>query len=120
MTTAVAPQASTRPAIAAILLISTAATAFLFWLIYFHPALDVTGKQLAFLPALDAVLNGFAAIALVIGYRLIRSHNIRAHRTAMITAYTVLATPRNHGARLTGIMTTAKNSASATVDHPSG
>jgi len=88
MTTAVAPQASTRPAIAAILLISTAATAFLFWLIYFHPALDVTGKQLAFLPALDAVLNGFAAIALVIGYRLIRSHNIRAHRTAMITAFT--------------------------------
>ena len=87
MTTAVAPQSSTRPAIAAILLISAAATAFLFWLIYFHPALDVTGKELAFLPGLDAVLNGFAAITLVIGFNFVRRRNIKAHRRAMITAF---------------------------------
>src|ERR1039458_9285062 len=38
MTSTVAPQSSTRPAIAAILAISVAATLFLFWLIYIHPA----------------------------------------------------------------------------------
>jgi putative membrane protein len=87
MTTAVAPQSSTRPAIAAILVISAAATTFLFWLIYFHPALDVSGKELSFLPALDAVLNGLAATALLMGYRYVRAHRIKAHRTAMITAF---------------------------------
>jgi putative membrane protein len=77
----------TGPAIATILAISAAATIFLFWLIYFHPALDVTGKQLTFLPALNAVLNGLAATALVTGYRFIRAHKIKAHRAAMITAF---------------------------------
>jgi putative membrane protein len=82
-----APTSGTAPAIAAILLISAAATTFLFWLIYFHPALDVTGKQLAFLPALDAILNGCAAVALLMGYRFVRAHHIKAHRRAMITAF---------------------------------
>jgi putative membrane protein len=86
MTTAVAPSASTRPAIAAILVISAAATAFLFWLIYVHPA-AATSSQYAFLPALNAILNGLAATALLIGYTFIRSRRIRAHRTAMITAF---------------------------------
>ena len=78
---------TTRPAIAAILVISLAATLFLFWLIYFHPALDVTGKELTFLPALNAVLNALAATALVMGYRFVRAHHIQAHRRAMITAF---------------------------------
>jgi putative membrane protein len=82
-----APQFGTKPAIAAILAISAAATTFLFWLIYFHPALDVTGKELTFLPALNAVLNGCAAVAIVTGYVFIRSHRIKAHRRAMITAF---------------------------------
>jgi len=86
MTTAV-PASATRPAIAAILAISAAATIFLFWLIYFHPALDVTGKQLTFLPALNAVLNALAATALVMGYRFVRAHRIKAHRRAMIAAF---------------------------------
>jgi putative membrane protein len=86
MTTAVAPSASTRPAIAAILVISAAATAFLFWLIYVHPA-AATSSQYAFLPALNAILNGLAATALLIGYTFICSRRIRAHRTAMITAF---------------------------------
>jgi putative membrane protein len=42
------PQSGAGPAIAAILAISAAATIFLFWLIYFHPALDVTGRELSF------------------------------------------------------------------------
>jgi putative membrane protein len=82
-----APRSGTGPAIAAILAISAAATIFLFWLIYFHPALDVTGRELSFLPALNAILNALAATALVMGYRFIRTHRIKAHRAAMITAF---------------------------------
>jgi putative membrane protein len=85
MTTA-APETSTRPAIAAILAISAAATAFLFWLIYVHPA-AATSTQYAFLPALNALLNGLSATALLIGYTFIRAGRIRAHRAAMMTAF---------------------------------
>ena len=86
MTTTVAPHSSTRPAIAAILLISAAASAFLFWLIYIHPA-AASSTQYAFLPALNAVLNGLSATALLIGYTFIRAHRIKPHRAAMITAF---------------------------------
>lgn len=89
--TTVVPASSSRsgtgPAIAAILAISAAATIFLFWLIYFHPALDVSDKELTFLPALNAVLNALAATALVMGYRFVRAHRIKAHRMAMIVAF---------------------------------
>lgn len=86
MTTATAPS-STRPAIAAILVISAAATLFLFWLIYVHPATDAGSTRFAFLPALNAILNGLAATALLIGYTFIRARRIQAHRAAMITAF---------------------------------
>lgn len=88
--TTLAPRSSSRsgvaPAIAAILIISAAATGFLFWLIYIHPA-AAASDQYAFLPAMNAVFNGLAATALLIGYSLIRAHRIRAHRAAMITAF---------------------------------
>jgi putative membrane protein len=80
------PQSGTGPVIAAILAISAAATIFLFWLIYIHPA-AATSAQFAFLPALNAVLNGLAATALLIGYTFIRAHRVRQHRAAMITAF---------------------------------
>ena len=86
MTVTAAPQSSTRPAIAAILVISAAATTFLFWLIYIHPAAS-TSDQYAFLPALNAALNGLSAIALLIGFTFIKSRRVNAHRTAMITAF---------------------------------
>ncbi|MGA7343203.1 MAG: DUF420 domain-containing protein [Terracidiphilus sp.] len=76
----------TSPAIAAILAISAAATIFLFWLIYIHPA-AAPSTRYAFLPALDAILNGLAATALLIGYTFIRAHRIKQHRAAMITAF---------------------------------
>jgi putative membrane protein len=81
-----ARQSGAGPAIAAILVISAAASAFLFWLIYIHPA-AASSTQYAFLPALNAVLNGLSATALAIGYTFIRAHRIKAHRTAMITAF---------------------------------
>ena len=62
-TAALANPSGTRPAIAAILAISAAATLFLFWLIYFHPAARRHRPGLAFLPALNAVLNGLGATA---------------------------------------------------------
>jgi putative membrane protein len=86
MTTAVAPQSGTRPAITAILIISAAATLFLFWLIYVHPAAALS-TQYAFLPALNAILNGLSATALLIGYAFVRARRIAAHRAAMITAF---------------------------------
>jgi putative membrane protein len=86
MTTAVAPQSSTRAAIAAILAISIAATLFLFWLIYVHPA-AASSTQYAFLPALNAILNGLSATALLIGFTFIRGRRIKAHRAAMMTAF---------------------------------
>jgi putative membrane protein len=78
---------STRPAIAAILIVSAAATIFLFWLIYVHPAADVASVRYAFLPALNALLNGLSATALLIGYVLIRARRVQAHRAAMMTAF---------------------------------
>lgn len=73
-------------AIAAILAISAAATLFLFWLIYIHPA-AASSAQYAFLPAMNAVFNGLAAISLLIGFTFIRAHRIRQHRASMITAF---------------------------------
>ena len=86
MTTSVAAPPSTLPAIAVILVISAAATAFLFWLIYVHPA-AASSAQYAFLPALNALLNGLSATALLVGYVFIRARRIPAHRAAMITAF---------------------------------
>jgi putative membrane protein len=70
----------------AILAISVAASLFLFWLIYIHPA-SASSAEYAFLPALNATLNGLAATALLIGYTFIRAHRITAHRASMITAF---------------------------------
>jgi putative membrane protein len=79
-------RSGTGPAIAAILAVSAAATLFLFWLIYIHPA-SASSTQYAFLPALNAILNGLAAISLLVGYTFIRARRIRQHRAAMITAF---------------------------------
>jgi putative membrane protein len=80
-------KANTRPAIVAILAVSAAATLFLFWLIYQHPAADTSSTQLPFLPALNAVLNGLSATALLVGFTFIRARKIVAHRASMITAF---------------------------------
>jgi putative membrane protein len=89
MTTLAHPSSSrpgTGAAIAIILAVSAAATLFLFWLIYVHPAAG-TSAQWAFLPAMNAVLNGLAATALLIGYTFIRARRIKQHRASMITAF---------------------------------
>jgi len=79
--------ASSRTAVLAILLVSALATVFLFWLIYLHPAGDAAGKQYGFLPALNAILNGLSATALLVGYVHIRAGRLGQHRAAMLTAF---------------------------------
>jgi putative membrane protein len=88
MTTAVSASSKpgAGPAVAAILAISAAASLFLFWLIYIHPAAAATGDY-AFLPAMNAVFNGLSAIALLIGFSFIRAGRIREHRRSTITAF---------------------------------
>lgn len=78
---------NTRTAILAILGISLAATLFLFWLIYVHPATDAASRQLSFLPGLNALMNALSATALLIGYIQIRAGRRGAHKAAMITAF---------------------------------
>lgn len=89
MTTIASSSASSsaaRGAIAAILLVSAVATLFLFWLIYIHPA-AAASTDYAFLPALNAILNGLSAVSLLIGFTFIKSRNIAAHKRAMFAAF---------------------------------
>jgi putative membrane protein len=74
-------------AIAVIVAVSAAASLFLFWLIYLHPAADQGGVRMAFLPTLNAISNGLCAVALVTGYVCVRARRIVAHRASMITAF---------------------------------
>jgi len=73
--------------VAAIIAISAVASLFLFWLIYFHHPVDAAGTRLSFLPALNALLNAFAAIALITGFIFIRSGKVGLHRASMFTAF---------------------------------
>jgi len=73
--------------VAAILAVSAAASLFLCWLVYYHVPTDAAGERLAFLPALNAVLNGLSALALILGYRYIRAGRVGPHRAAMFTAF---------------------------------
>jgi putative membrane protein len=82
-----ASKSGTGPAVAVILAISAAASLFLFWLIYVHPASDKASVRFAFLPPLNAVLNGLSATTLLIGFTFIRARRIAAHRAFMITAF---------------------------------
>jgi putative membrane protein len=72
-----------------IIAVSAAASAFLAWLVYFHAPTDVAGTHLAFLPALDAVLNALCAVFLLIGLRFILRREITSHRNSMFAAFVV-------------------------------
>lgn len=75
------------PWLAAAILISVAVIGALSWLIYAHHAPAGFADRFTFLPILEAVLNGLAAIALIAGFRFIRLHRVRAHRNAMRAAF---------------------------------
>ena len=75
-----------RAAVGGIIALSAAATAFLFWLIYFKPTPQQFSDDLAFLPALNAMLNGLSAISMCVGVFYISRGKWQAHRRWMITA----------------------------------
>jgi putative membrane protein len=80
--------ARTPPGVlAGIIGLSAAASLFLCWLVFYHAPTDVAGTHLAFLPALDALLNALAATSLIIGFRNIRRGLIGRHRRAMFNAF---------------------------------
>ena len=87
MTTITSRKPTATAPIVVILGVSAVATLFLLWLIYVHPAADKAGLHYTFLPNLNALLNGLAAIALVCGYYCVRRHRIIAHRNSMLTAF---------------------------------
>ncbi len=78
---------SNQGPVLAIVAISAAATLFLLWLIYVHPAADLGDTHLRFLPALNALLNGLCTVALLVGFHYIRRRSIRQHRASMLTAF---------------------------------
>lgn len=81
-------QTNPRAALGSIVAVSAAAVSFLLWLLYMHRAPAQFAGRYVFLPALNAVLNGLAAITLCIGFYFIKTGNRRAHRTSMLTAFT--------------------------------
>lgn len=80
-------QTNPRAALGSIVAISAVAVTFLLWLLYrHHPPAQFAAKY-EFLPALNAILNGLAAIALCVGFYFIKAGNRGAHRTSMLTAF---------------------------------
>lgn len=73
--------------IASIIVVSFLASALICWLVYFHTPTDVSGTHLHSLPLVNAILNGLSTVALLFGYRFIRSRRIPQHRAAMFSAF---------------------------------
>jgi putative membrane protein len=69
------------PVIAGLSLAVALAVAILFYLPY-KGSLDV-----GFLPTLNAILNSGTALALVLGFTMVKKKNIKGHRVAMFTAF---------------------------------
>src|SRR5229473_3084399 len=78
---------SIKSAIVAICAISAGAVAFLLWLIYARQAPVEFASRLTFLPALNALLNGLSATAILSGIFFISRGRITAHRNSMLVAF---------------------------------
>src|SRR5260221_14473676 len=76
-----------KSAILAICAISAGAVAFLLWLIYARQAPVEFASRLTFLPALNALLNGLSATAILSGLFFTSRRRIAAHRNAMLVAF---------------------------------
>ena len=73
--------------IAAIVVVSAAASVLICWLVYFHAPTDVGRAHLRSLPLVNAVLNGLATIALLIGWSYIVQRKVKQHRASMFSAF---------------------------------
>ena len=73
--------------VAALIGVSALASVFLAWLVYVHQPSDAANQHLAFLPALNAVLNACCTVALIVGFRHITRGRVAQHRASMFTAF---------------------------------
>lgn len=82
-------EARRKPAapIVLIVIVSVLILGLLSWLLYLHHASPGLADRLTFLPPLEALLNGLAAVSLVAGFLFIRRHKVRAHRNSMAAAF---------------------------------
>src|SRR6266404_4947083 len=78
---------SIKSAILVICAVSAGAVAFLLWLIYARQAPVEFARRLTFLPALNALLNGLSASAILLGLFFISRRWIMAHRNSMLVAF---------------------------------
>ena len=60
-------------------------------MLFFMPKEGSSKVDVSFLPTLHAILNSTTAVMLIIGYYNIRRGNIRVHRAAMVTAFSLSA-----------------------------
>lgn len=60
-------------------------------ILFFIPKEGTSSVDVSFLPTLHAILNSLTAVALVVGYYNIKQGNIRVHRGAMLTAFSLSA-----------------------------
>ncbi|MEZ4288212.1 MAG: DUF420 domain-containing protein [Polyangiales bacterium] len=67
--------------------VSTAALAFLSWLLLRTTNTDPSSVDLSFMPHVNAAMNALSATCLLAGYFAIRKKNRSLHRTLMITAF---------------------------------
>lgn len=86
MTTAAAESPTTRWVIAGLSAFVFAAVLVVLYLVPGRPATDGAPVPSA-LATLNACLNGAATVFLVAGWVFVRSRNIKAHRTCMLTAF---------------------------------
>ncbi len=74
-------------AIGVILFISSAAFAFLVWLIYYKGGSDYSSNLISSLPALNALLNSASTVLLLFGYQAIRQRDFNRHMKFNLTAF---------------------------------
>jgi putative membrane protein len=72
-------------------LVSVAALGFLVWLIYIREEPEAHSDAFAFLPAVNATLNGLAACCLAAGYVFIRKGRPKVHMGFMVSAFALSA-----------------------------
>ncbi|MFD3002285.1 DUF420 domain-containing protein [Pontibacter toksunensis] len=59
--------------------------------LFFMPKEGSSSVDVSYLPAFHAILNSLTAVALVIGYVNVKRQNVKAHRAAMLAAFSLSA-----------------------------
>jgi putative membrane protein len=71
-------------------IVSTAAVGFIAFIL-FRDAAPASGRDLSFLPAVNATCNALSALCLVTGYVAIRRRAVHVHRLCMVSAFALSA-----------------------------